>query len=1230
MISYFPSIQQVVYVVEHLAPFSKGDIDKLLWLFDCKEGTLPLSSLKGTYSGPRAEMISPFSTNAVEITEDMAIEGILRIERLQLLPEESPQYDAMLESLYHNPDGNIYATQAGLQPDPIKEIKDLASYNISEGLALNEEEIAFLENLSQKLGRPLTDSEIFGYSQVNSEHCRHKIFNGRFILDNVEQEHSLFQLIKETSKVNSNDIVSAYSDNVAFVKGPELEQFAPKDATTASEYVTQKFDSVLSLKAETHNFPTTVEPFNGAATGTGGEIRDRMAGGKGSIPIAGTAVYMTSYPDKGKIRPPHSPESRPWLYRSPQEILTKASNGTSDFGNKFGQPIITGSLLTFEHIEDALPFTYAYDKVIMLAGGIGYAKLRDAKKTHITPGKAIVVMGGDNYRIGMGGGAVSSVNTGKYSSGIELNAVQRANPEMQKRVQNVVRALSESDENPILSIHDHGAGGHLNCLTELMEECGGEIDINKLPIGDSSLSDKEILGNESQERMGLAIEEKDFDRIATIASRERAPIYLVGKTDDSKSIRFSRGENTNPVNLPVADLLAKSSRTVMRDEKVSYTLSSPKYDPKNPLEYLPQLLALESVASKDWLTNKVDRSVTGRIARQQTCGELQLPLADLGAIALDYRGENGLATSIGHAPRVALADAEKGSILAIAEALTNIVFAPLLKGLCGISLSANWMWPCRNKGEDYRLYHAVKAASDFAIDLGINIPTGKDSLSMTQRYPDGKSVLSPGTVIISAAAEVSDVKGIVDPALKPVEGSSLIHIDFSFAPLSLGGSALFQSLGYIGSDVPTIADSDYFRSAFDAVQSLLKEELVLAGHDISDGGMLITLLEMAFPCSRLVAAIDLSPFDDNDLTKLLYAENPGVILQVKELKRVEAILNKAEVGFAVLGKVEEGTALTLRHHGGTLSCDIAEARRLWHETSLYMEKFQTPEELASLRAKNLVAFPLRPTFPKDFSGKAPLRDRPKGNKIVAAVLRDKGSNGERELAQVLYRAGFEVRDVHVTDLISGRETLEEISMLAFCGGFSRSDVLGSAKGWAAAIMYSPKAGEAIRRFYERPDTLSIGICNGCQLMATLGLLNSDLKPNFHMERNLSKKLESIYTSVRIPKNNSVMLHSLEGYDLGVWCVHGEGRFALQGCNSDYNIVARYSHDSYPVNPNGSPEGIAALASADGRHLAMMPHPERSFLPWQCGFYPEDRKNDEVTPWMEAFKNAFDWCKIHHK
>lgn len=1230
MISFFRSNSGNVYALESQQTLSSENLRALTWLFSGAEA-LKETSLEGYYVGPRKEMITPWSTNAIEIIQNMNIEGVIRLEEYFPVKGEDATYDPMLQALYCGLNQELF--HVNLEPEEIKYITDIKAYNEAEGLALSPEEITYLEQLSERLGRPLSDSELFGFSQVNSEHCRHKIFGGTFIIDGEERASSLFAMIKETSQQNPGLLVSAYKDNVAFVAGPKVEQFAPHRADAPDYFETKEIESVLSLKAETHNFPTTVEPFNGAATGTGGEIRDRMAGGRASIPLAGTAVYMTSYPRTEGARAWEAySDERPWRYQTPRQILTKASNGASDFGNKFGQPLICGSVLTYEHTEGNGHPKYGYDKVIMLAGGVGYAKREYALKGKPQTGEKVVLMGGDNYRIGMGGGAVSSVNTGLYAGAIELNAVQRANPEMQKRVQNVVRAMAESDENPIVSIHDHGAGGHLNCLSELVEATGGHIDMDRLPVGDPTLSAKEIIGNESQERMGLLVSESAVDSLKRIAERERAPLYVVGETTDDMRLVFEKDNGTKPIDLALGDMFGSSPKTIMEDEHVARRFAPLAYAQDKIEEYLHNVLRMEAVACKDWLTCKVDRSVTGRVARQQCQGEIQLPLSDLGAMALDFRGKAGIATSIGHAPQVALVDPVAGSVMAIAESLTNIVFAPLTHGLSGVSLSANWMWPCRNKGEDARLYDAVEAASQFAISLGINIPTGKDSLSMTQKYAgDEADVLSPGTVIISAAGEVSDVKKIVSPVLQDEPDSAVYHIDFSFAPLALGGSALAQSLGKLGNETPSVDEPEYFRDAFAAVQELIAGGYVLAGHDISAGGLVTTLLEMCFPNSKGGLKIDFSAIPETDLVKLLFAENPGVVLQLKNLEEAEEILRSNSIGFAKIAELSTERTLDIKQGKKHLSLDIDALRDVWYESSFLMDKHQTALPEAEARRDNYKQQTVSYKFPEGFSGKMkdlgldPNRKTKSG--VKAAILRDKGTNGEREMAYALWLAGFDVRDVHLTDLTSGRETLDDIQMIVFCGGFSNSDVLGSAKGWAAGILYNATAKATLERFYARPDTLSLGICNGCQLMAELEVLYPEHEEKHKMAHNDSGRFESGFVSLRIPKNHSVMLQNLEGTEIGIWVAHGEGKFDLKYSADKYHVIAQYKYDAYPANPNGSPHAIAGLCSADGRHLAMMPHPERAIFPWTCAYYPEaERGEHEVTPWMVAFRNAYEWIK----
>lgn len=1213
MIHFFENQSKTVFAVQTQNEISAQDILKLNWLF-ANSYKIEKSVLTDFFVGPRATMITPWSTNAVEITQNMGISGIIRIEEFQKATADFSDFDPMLSQKYAELNQNIFTIN--VLPEAILDIADIAAYNKQEGLSLSPDEVEYLDNLALKLGRKLTDSEIFGFSQANSEHCRHKIFNGTFIIDGEEKESSLFKLIKKTSQENPNDIVSAYKDNVAFVKGPRVQQFAPKSADKPDFYEIKEFDSVISLKAETHNFPTTVEPFNGAATGSGGEIRDRLAGGQGSLPMAGTAVYMTSYSRLSANRPwENGMTERNWLYQTPMDILIKASNGASDFGNKFGQPLITGSILTFEHEEDARKL--GFDKVIMQAGGIGYGKLDQAIKKKPQTGDKIVILGGENYRIGMGGAAVSSADTGAFSSGIELNAIQRSNPEMQKRAANAIRGLVESDINPIVSIHDHGAGGHLNCLSELVEDTGGLINLDKLPVGDPTLSAKEIIGNESQERMGLVIGKENIDLLQKIADRERSPMYQVGDvTGDHRFTFESESTGAKPMDFALEDFFGSSPKVVMTDKTIVRNYADLNYTVKNIATYLEQVLQLEAVACKDWLTNKVDRCVGGKVAKQQCAGPLQLPLNNCGVMALDYLGKEGIATSIGHSPIAALIDPVAGSRTAIAEALSNIVWAPIKDGLDGISLSANWMWACKNEGEDARLYAAVQGCSDFAIELGINIPTGKDSLSMKQKYPNDE-VIAPGTVIISAGGNCTDIRKVVEPVLQR-DGGSIYYINLSQDDFKLGGSSFAQTLNTIGNEVPTIKDAAFFKRAFNTIQELILDNNILAGHDIGSGGLITTLLEMCFADVNLGAKIDFSVFEEKDIIKYLFAENIGIVFQAKSNAEVEAKLNANNVSFYKLGTATTEATLDF----GPCKLDIAKYRDVWYKTSFLLDQKQSKNGTAQARFDNYKNQALHYTFPAHFTGKKPVTDNSKP-RPKAAIIREKGSNSEREMANAMYLAGFDVKDVHMTDLISGRETLEDIQFIGAVGGFSNSDVLGSAKGWAGAFLYNEKAKTALDNFFKREDTLSVGICNGCQLFMELEVINPEHEVHAKMLHNESNKHESIFTSVTVQENNSVMLSSLAGSTLGVWVSHGEGKFNLPMGEENYNIVSKYAYEGYPANPNGSHFDVAMLCDKTGRHLVMMPHIERSTFQWNWAHYPKDR-NDEVSPWHEAFVNARKW------
>ena len=1228
MIHFFGNESKTVFAVQTQNELSAETISKLNWLFQSElvsdsQTNKPKSVLADFFVGPRATMITPWSTNAVEITQNMGISGIIRIEEFQKVSSDFSDFDPMLSQKYSELNQDIFTIN--IQPEPILEIDDIATYNQKEGLSLSAEEVDYLNKLSIKIGRKLTDSEVFGFSQVNSEHCRHKIFNGTFIIDGQEQESSLFKLIKKTSAENPNDIVSAYKDNVAFIKGPKVQQFAPLSPEKPDFYDIKDFDSVISLKAETHNFPTTVEPFNGAATGSGGEIRDRLAGGQGSLPLAGTAIYMTSYSrlQQNRTWDTNLPE-RKWLYQTPLDILIKASNGASDFGNKFGQPLIAGSLLTFENKEKNR--TLGYDKVIMQAGGIGYGKLEQSLKHKPKVGDKVVILGGENYRIGMGGAAVSSADTGEFNSGIELNAIQRSNPEMQKRAANAIRGLVESDVNPIVSIHDHGAGGHLNCLSELVEETGGLIDLDKLPIGDPTLSAKEIIGNESQERMGLVIGQKDIDLLQKIADRERAPMYQVGGITDNHRFTFeSKTSGAKPMDFAIEDMFGSSPKVIMNDISIDRQYEPLIYSHEKVEVYIQQVLQLEAVACKDWLTNKVDRCVGGKVAKQQCVGPLQLPLNNVGVMALDFQGKEGVATSIGHAPISALIDPVAGSRNAIGEALSNIIWAPIKDGIKGISLSANWMWACKNEGEDARLYAAVKGCSDFAIELGINIPTGKDSLSMKQKYPNDE-VIAPGTVIISAGGNCTDITKVVEPVLQRNAGS-IYYINLSQDDFKLGGSSFAQILNQIGSDAPTIKDSDFFKRALNTIQDLILKNQIVAGHDIGSGGLITTLLEMCFADINLGATINFEAFEEKDLIKILFAENIGIVIQAKDDVKLESTLDSNQIEFFKIGNVIEGDYLQLSSNNSqltTLDLQLSTYRDIWFETSFLLDQHQSKNNKAKERFENYKNQSLHYTFPTHFTGKKPIIDTSKP-RPKAAIIREKGSNSEREMANAMYLAGFDVKDVHMTDLISGREDLKDIQFIGAVGGFSNSDVLGSAKGWAGAFLYNEKAKSVLEHFFKREDTLSLGICNGCQLFMELEVIYPEHEIHGKMKHNDSHKHESIFTSVNVQENNSVMLSSLAGSTLGVWVSHGEGKFDLPYEESKYHIVAKYGYENYPANPNGSDYNTAMLCDKTGRHLVMMPHIERSTFSWNWAHYPKDR-NDEVSPWLEAFVNAREWIE----
>jgi phosphoribosylformylglycinamidine synthase len=754
-----------------------------------------------------------------------------------------------------------------------------------------------------------------------------------------------------------------------------------------------------------------------------------------------------------------------------------------------------------------------------------------------------------------------------------------------------------------------------------VEDTGGLIDLDKLPVGDPTLSAKEIIGNESQERMGLIIGEKDMAILQRIADRERAPMYEVGEvTNDHRFTFESKSTGAKPMDYALEDFFGSAPKTILRDVTLLPNYSELEYTTAAIPNYLNQLLQLEAVGCKDWLTNKVDRCVGGKVAKQQCVGPLQLPLNNVGAMALDFKGKEGLATSIGHAPIAALIDAAAGSRTAIGEALSNLVWAPLKEGMHSVSLSANWMWACKNAGEDARLYEAVASCAAFAIELGINIPTGKDSLSMKQKYP-GDEVIAPGTVIISAAGNCSDITKVVEPVLQR-NGGSIYYLNLSQDTFKLGGSSFAQILNKIGTEVPTIKDAAFFKNAFNVLQDLIKSSKIKAGHDIGSGGLITTLLELSFSDVHLAAAYDLTVLGESDSVKTLFNENIAVVFQAEA--SVEETFKNHGIEIFKIGSVVEGNDISIINFKENFNLNVSELRDTWFKTSYLLDQKQSKNGMAKARFENYKNQVLTYVFPAHFDGKLP--QIPTTTRPKAAIIREKGSNSEREMANAMFLAGFDVKDVHMTDLISGRETLKDIHFIGAVGGFSNSDVLGSAKGWAGAFLYNAKANTALKNFFARTDTLSVGICNGCQLFMELELINPEHEIHGKMTYNTSQKHESGFTSVKIQQNNSVMLSTLEGTTLGVWISHGEGKFKLPKPESAYNIVGKYAYEDYPANPNGSDYNTAIIADASGRHLVTMPHIERSTFPWNWANYPERGQKDEVSPWLEAFVNARKWIE----
>jgi phosphoribosylformylglycinamidine synthase len=1223
--------------------------------------------------GPRMSFTTAWSTNAVSVCHACGLRKITRIERsrryLLLLdgpsamsPEQRASFlslvhDRMTECPYPEP---LATFETGVKPEPVRVIPlreqgraALEKINREMGLGLDDWDLDFYTNLFvNDIKRDPTNVECFDLSQSNSEHSRHWFFRGRLIVDGNEATDTLMKIVKATYEANRNNSVIAFSDNSSSIKGYGITTIIPETPGKPSPFRGAKRKHDIIFTAETHNFPSGVAPFPGAETGTGGRLRDVQATGTGGLVVAGTAAYCV-----GNLRIPGY--ELPWEdisfaypsnLASPLQIEVEASNGASDYGNKFGEPLIQGFTRSFGlRLPDGERREWL--KPIMFSGGIGQMDSRHTKKSEPEKGMLVVKVGGPAYRIGMGGGAASSMIQGENLAELDFNAVQRGDAEMEQKLNRVIRSCVElGKKNPIVSIHDQGAGGNCNVVKEIVHPAGAKIEIRKIQVGDETLSALEIWGAEYQEQNALLLSPSQAPLFEDLCRREKVPVAFIGQvTGNGYIVLHDETDGSTPVNLELSKVLGDMPQKTFTLDRVKTTLKPLDLPPRLTVrKALDRVLRLLSVGSKRFLVNKVDRSVTGLIARQQCCGPLQLAVSDVAVIAQSHFGITGAACSIGEQPAKELIDPAAMARMSVAEALTNIVWAEV-SGLGDIRCSGNWMWAPKLPGEGSRLYDAAIAMRDLMIKLGVAIDGGKDSLSMAAKVTnaDGtqETVKSPGALVISAYVTCPDITKTVTPDLKMPGSGRLLFIDLSSGKNRLGGSALAQVFSQTGNEPPDIEDADLLKRGFNAVQKLVGRRLLLSGHDRSDGGLITTLLEMAFAGN---CGIDVNlpseSVHSGDPLAAFFSEEAGLVVEYLPENEAEIfeVLNKAAAPFIMVGKtVREKRIKVSLGWNSVLDEDMRVLRDIWEETSHQLDLLQrNPADIREERKNSydrkgpgyVIPFTPQPT-PSSVLGR---RDRPK-----VAVIREEGSNGDREMASAFALAGFEPWDVMMTDLLSGRVTLDQFRGAAFVGGFSYADVLDSAKGWAASIRFNKQVWEQFERFYHRPDTFSLGVCNGCQLMALLGWvpwrgIADELQPRFI--HNRSGRFESRFSTLKILKSPAIMLQGMEGSVLGIWVAHGEGMAYFPDKEifneTEFGLApVRFVDDgnditeAYPFNPNGSPAGIAGLCSPDGRHLTMMPHPERTVLPWQWPWLPEELKRSLVaSPWLRMFQNAREWCE----
>ncbi|MCK4355098.1 phosphoribosylformylglycinamidine synthase [Candidatus Parcubacteria bacterium] len=1211
--------------------------------------------------GPRLNFATAFSTNAVSICHVAGLKNVLRIEKskryaISLQSDSSEfikkNYDRMTESHYLKP---LEKFRTNIKPKKVYTIpllKDgisaIKKINKEMGLGMDEWDEKFYYDLFAKdLKRDPTNVECFQLGQANSEHSRHWFFNGKLIIDKKEIPETLFDIVRAPIGANKENSIIAFKDNSSAIKGNEIITIIPEAPGKASALKKEKLNYDITFTAETHNFPSGVAPFPGAETGTGGRIRDGQATGKGSLIVAGTAGYCVGNLNIPKYKLPW--EDKNFTYpnnlASPLKIEIQASNGASDYGNKFGEPLIQGFTRSFG-IRLPNKERREWLKPIMFTGGVGQINRRHTEKEAPQKGMIIIQIGGPAYRIGTGGGAASSMIQGENLAELDFNAVQRGDAEMEQKMNRVIRACVEMGKNnPIISIHDQGAGGPCNVLTELVEPAGGKVEIRNINVGDKTLSVLEIWGAEYQERNALLIKSSKIEKFDKMCKREKVKYERLGEiTEDGRITVYDRKDNSFPVNLELSKILGKMPQKTFKDETQTSNLDNLKLPEKlNFKKALENVLRLVSVGSKRFLTTKVDRSVTGLIARQQCCGPLQLTVSDVAVIAQSHFGNTGAAIAIGEQPIKTLVNCEAGARMSVGEALTNLVWAKIEK-LGNIKCSANWMLAAKLPGEGINLYYAAAAMRKIMIDLGIAVDGGKDSLSMAAKVGD-EIVKSPNELTISAYADMADINKVITPDIKKPGKSELWLIDIGNNKNRLGGSALAHSLGQIGNESPDVDDSDVLKRSFCAIQQMIDEKIILSGHDRSDGGLITTILEMAFAGN---CGVDISfKLSPDDILPYYFNEELGLVVEVdlNNRKKFTGIIKKHNLENITSLIAQTFANQKIKIVSGDniiLNENMLDLRQLWEETSHQLNKLQTEKKQAIEEKRNIYERK-NPQYKIAFVPKQmPQKILEKKEKIKIAIIREEGSNGDREMSSAFYMAGFEPWDVTMSDLLNNKINLDDFRGIAFVGGFSYADVLGSAKGWASTIRFNDKLKNIFDAFYNRKNTFSLGVCNGCQLMSLLGWVPAkdvEDKKQPRFIKNNSARFESRWVTVKISQSPAIMLKNMENSVLGIWVAHGEGRLSFPNNQLLKNAIDKKltplsyvddngnSTEKYPFNPNGSPQGITALCSEDGRHLAMMPHPERTFLKWQWPWMPEKMKKElQASPWLKMFQNARKWCE----